>query len=153
MRNTKILPYGQLHSSRHHNCFVKHPSYAFKTCINVYMVAKCRMNWPDGTRIQQITNSGLCPPSYPWSMLFNDYTIVLSWRTCRDRHIVLTSILDGHLYLWAYCYGLESYPRSKEPVIVDIRYQSKSIQTIATISLHDSSRQAIQALTNTRFKM
>jgi hypothetical protein len=51
-------------------------------------------------------------------MLFNDYTSVLSWRACRDRHIVLTSILDGHLYLWAYCYSLESYPRPYESVIV-----------------------------------
>jgi hypothetical protein len=52
-------------------------------------------------------------------MLFKDYTSVLSWQACKDRHIVLTSIQDRHLYLWAYCYGLESYPRSSESVVID----------------------------------
>jgi hypothetical protein len=53
-----------------------------------------------------------------WCMLFNDYTSLLSWRACsRDLHIVLTSILDGDLYLWAYFYSLESYPRFYESVI------------------------------------
>jgi hypothetical protein len=59
-------------------------------------------------------------------MLFNDYTSVPLWQACRDRHIVLTSILDLHLYLWAYCYGLESYQRSYESVIA-ILYQSKNL--------------------------
>jgi hypothetical protein len=59
-----------------------------------------------------------------WCMLFDDYTSVLSWHACGPRHIVLTLILDLlHLYLWAFCYGLESYPRSYESVI-GIAYQS-----------------------------
>jgi hypothetical protein len=48
-------------------------------------------------------NNSLWPPSYPWSMLccmlFDDYTSVPSWQACRDRHIMLTAILDLHLYL------------------------------------------------------
>jgi hypothetical protein len=58
-------------------------------------------------------------------MLFNDYTSVLSWHACRARHIVLTLILDLHLYLWAYVYALSSYRRSYESVI-GILHQSIS---------------------------
>jgi hypothetical protein len=31
-------------------------------------------------------------------MLFNDYTSVPSWQACRDRHMMLTSILDGGFF-------------------------------------------------------
>jgi hypothetical protein len=56
-------------------------------------------------------------------MLINDYTSVPSWQACRDRHILLRSILVRGSVYWAYCYGLESYPRSYESVI-DIQPQS-----------------------------
>jgi hypothetical protein len=56
-------------------------------------------------------------------MLFDDYTSVPSWQACRGRHIVLTPILVKGSVSWAYCYGLESYPRSYESDI-DIQPQS-----------------------------
>jgi hypothetical protein len=60
-------------------------------------------------------------------MLIDDYATVPSWQACRDRHIVLTSILVKASEPWAYCYGLESYPRSYVSVI-DIQPQSMPYQ-------------------------
>jgi hypothetical protein len=56
-------------------------------------------------------------------MLINDYTSVPTLQACRDRHVVLNSVLVKASVSWDYCYGLESYPRSYESVI-DILQQS-----------------------------
>jgi hypothetical protein len=56
-----------------------------------------------------LTRQGSCMIML-WCLLIEDYTSVPSWQACRDRHIVLTSILVMASVSWAYCYGLESYP-------------------------------------------
>jgi hypothetical protein len=64
-------------------------------------------------------------------MLYNDYTSVPSWQAYRDRRKVLTPILDLDLCLWAYCYGLKSYPRSHESFIL---YHSTSSYYLILLS-------------------